>query len=173
MAIAILEESEIQKIISEAVKLASTELLEELERSRTPELMTKDRLAEYLTCSIASINRFMAKGMPVEKCGDQPRFRKCCIDAWMKNRRCTNKRSQEAVEQKLDRVIEALPALYALGELLIEADFVTKAKHLNRKTISQNDKLEKFQELAHRKVLMKLSSIPVIRQRKRRKLKRA
>lgn len=75
----------------------------------------------------------------------------------------------ERLEQKLDTIIEALPALEALGELLVEADFVTKTKGLNPKTISKNKNLEKFQAIGKRKLLLKLSTVPVIRQRKPRK----
>lgn len=82
MAIAVLDESEITELIRKAVALATADLRDELERSRTPELMTKDQLAKYLECHVSSINRFMKEGMPVER---GPRFRKCCVDAWLKN----------------------------------------------------------------------------------------
>jgi excisionase family DNA binding protein len=84
MAIAVLEESELQKIITDAVKLAAAELRDELERSRTPELMDKGLLTKYLRCHISSINRFMKNGMPFEMLGEHPRFRKSDIDAWLK-----------------------------------------------------------------------------------------
>lgn len=71
-----------------------------------------------------------------------------------------------AVLERLDRIT---PIIEALGNLVVEADFVTRAKRLNKKTISQNDSLEKFNGLGERKVLLKLSSIPVIKQRKRTK----
>jgi hypothetical protein len=75
-------------------------------------------------------------------------------------------KQHEALIDRLDRV---LPVIDALGELVVEADYVSKAKRLNKNTISQNKKLEKFNGLGERKVLLKLSSIPVIKQRKRRK----
>lgn len=75
----------------------------------------------------------------------------------------------ERLEQKLDTIIDALPALEALGELLVEADLVTKTKGLNPKTISKNNNLEKYQAVGKRKLLLKLSTVPVIRQRKPKK----
>jgi hypothetical protein len=53
--------------------------------------------------------------------------------------------------------------------LLVEAVFVTRAKGLNKKTISQNDKLEKFQGIGERKILLKLGSVVVVRNRERKK----
>lgn len=73
------------------------------------------------------------------------------------------------IEQKLDELLELAPALSALNSLLIEADYVTKAKGLNKNTISQNDGLEKFNGIGSRKVLVKLESVAVLKQRKRTK----
>lgn len=90
MAIAVLDESQLQDLIRQAVLLATAELRDELERSRTPELMDKAALCKYLApCHPSSINRFMKKGMPFEKCGSEPRFRKCCVDAWLKGVVCS------------------------------------------------------------------------------------
>ena len=61
--------------------------------------------------------------------------------------------------------------IFTLNDLLIAAAYVTKAKWLNKNTISQNDKLAKFEELGKRRVLMTLESISVIKNRKR-KVKR-
>jgi hypothetical protein len=90
MKVVVLDESEITEIVRHAVKLATAELLDELERSRTPELMSKDRLAIYLDCHISSINRFMKAGMPYEMLGDHPRFRKADIDLWLKVKKDEN-----------------------------------------------------------------------------------
>jgi hypothetical protein len=87
MAIAVLEESQLQTIIRDAVKLATAELRDELERSRTPELMNKVQLTKYLDCHVSSINRFMKGGMPYEMLGEHPRFRKADIDTWLKHGR--------------------------------------------------------------------------------------
>jgi hypothetical protein len=78
------------------------------------------------------------------------------------------------LERKIDLFLErteamdaALPALQALGELVVEADYVTKAKRLNKNTISVNDKLEKFNGIGQRKTLIKLQSVAVVKNRKR------
>ncbi len=73
------------------------------------------------------------------------------------------------IEAKLDRLLDLAPALEAMGDLLVEADFVTKAKRLNKNTISQNQSMEKFNEIGSRKVLLKVSSVPVLKQRKRKR----
>jgi len=104
MAIAVLEESEIQTIIRDAVKLATAELRDELERSRTPELMSKDRLALYLECHVSSINRFMKSGgMPFEMLGDHPRFRKSAIDVWLQGNAIGKKTNRHGRIQTLER----------------------------------------------------------------------
>jgi len=71
------------------------------------------------------------------------------------------------LEDKLDQLLELKPALLALGELLVEADFITKAKGLNPKTISKNRTLDKYQGFGQRKLLVKVSALNVIKQRKR------
>lgn len=92
MAIAVLEESELKNLIRQAVTLATADLRDELERSRTPELMTKELLAAYLHKSTSSITRWMSRAkdpIPFEECGDGPLFRKCCVDSWLKKTRCS------------------------------------------------------------------------------------
>lgn len=84
MAIAVLDETQLQEIIRQAVVLATKDLRDELQRLSTPEVMTKDRLAVYLECHVSSINRFMKAGMPYEMLGEHPRFRKADIDDWLK-----------------------------------------------------------------------------------------
>ena len=77
------------------------------------------------------------------------------------------------LERKIDLFLErteaiddALPVLHALGEMVIEADYVTQAKRLNKKTISVNDNLEKFNGIGERKTLIKLTSVAVVKNRK-------
>jgi len=80
----------------------------------------------------------------------------------------------EELANKIDRLLRLAPALETLNTLLIEADYVTKAKRLNKKTISENDKLEKYKQLGgHRKILLTIESVPVIRDRKGRYAKAA
>lgn len=72
------------------------------------------------------------------------------------------------LEEKLDRMAADQQKLLAMiGSVLVEADHLTKAKGLNKNTISQNDKLEKYNQIGKRKLLLKLESVPVIRNRKR------
>jgi len=73
----------------------------------------------------------------------------------------------DRLERKLDQLLLHAPTLEALGEVLVEAEYITKVKRLNRNTISENEKLEKFQGIGKRKLLIKVSSIPVVKQRKR------
>ena len=62
-----------------------------------------------------------------------------------------------------------MKAIYDMfAPLLVEAAFVSRAKGLNRKTISQNKKLEKFQEIGKRMILLKLESVVMVKNRKRR-----
>lgn len=79
--------------------------------------------------------------------------------------------SELSLEEKLDKVLKnqerQQPILDALGDLLIEADYVTKAKGLNKSTISQNEKLDKFQEIGKRKILLTVESVAVVKARKR------
>lgn len=86
MAVAVLDESQLQDLIRQAVLLATAELRDELELKRTPEVMTKQQLSDYIHYDASSINRFMKEGMPFER---GPRFRKCCIDAWLKSSVCS------------------------------------------------------------------------------------
>ncbi|HEY0658218.1 MAG TPA: hypothetical protein VGD05_07075 [Pyrinomonadaceae bacterium] len=57
--------------------------------------------------------------------------------------------------------------LAILGNIFIEADYLTKTKGLNENTISRNNRIEKFNEIGKRKLLIKLESVTVIKNRKR------
>lgn len=67
------------------------------------------------------------------------------------------------MKDKVDRIFEML------SPVLIEADHLTKTKGLNENTISRNENIEKFNEFGKRKLLIKLESVPVIKNRKRTK----
>jgi hypothetical protein len=79
----------------------------------------------------------------------------------------------DRIEQKLDEVLKILYRLEipisTLDELVVAADYVTKAKQLSKSTISKNDTVEKWRGIGQRKVLISLSSVHVLRHRKRRK----
>lgn len=77
----------------------------------------------------------------------------------------------EEMSDKIDALSAVIPGLQALGELLIEADFVTKTKGLNPKTISKNSNLEKYQGLGQRKLLMSLSTVNVVKQKRKKPIR--
>jgi excisionase family DNA binding protein len=87
LAVAVLSKDEIHALIHQAASAVIADLREELERPRTPELMTKHELAEYLRCDVSKVNRYMKEGLPFEMFGSHPRFRKSDIDAWLKDER--------------------------------------------------------------------------------------
>lgn len=72
------------------------------------------------------------------------------------------------LEQKLDLILERLPTFDALGELLVEADYVTKARGLSPKTIAKNG-VDKYQDRGHRKLLIKLQDVDAVLKRKRKR----
>lgn len=76
---------ELQAIIERTAVAVAEELRETLASARTPELMTRAELAEYLRCDVSKINRYMKDGLPVEYFGSTPRYRKADIDRWLKN----------------------------------------------------------------------------------------
>jgi excisionase family DNA binding protein len=85
MGVAILEEKEIQEIVRRSALLFYESIKEEIHKP-APELMTKNELADYLRCDVSKINRLMKNGLPFEKFGSSPRFRKASIDAWLQKK---------------------------------------------------------------------------------------
>lgn len=75
---------ELTNIIRRTASAVADSLRDDIESRRTPELMTKTELAEYLRCDVSKINRYMSKGMPFEYFGEHPRYRKSDIDGWLK-----------------------------------------------------------------------------------------
>jgi hypothetical protein len=71
------------------------------------------------------------------------------------------------IEEKLDEVIDALPLLRALGEVLVQRKTVNERMGLNKNTISQNKNIKKFEEAGHRKTYIEIGDIAVVKQRKR------
>lgn len=63
--------------------------------------------------------------------------------------------------EKVDRIFEMLKPV------LIEADYLTKTNGLNENTISRNNKVDKFNMVGKRRLLMTLESVPVVKNRKR------
>lgn len=53
----------------------------------TPEIMTKARVAQYLGRSVATVDRWMLKGLPYQKQGkEHPTFIKRDVDNWLRSR---------------------------------------------------------------------------------------
>jgi hypothetical protein len=73
----------------------------------------------------------------------------------------------ERIERKLDEVINALPMIYALGSILVRRSTATERLGLNKNTLDQNKKVEKFEVPGKRGTYMELKDITVIKQRKR------
>lgn len=80
-----LTESELSDLIRRSAVAVADELRQDIHR--TPELMTKAELAEYLRCDVSKVNRYMRKGLPFEPFGSSPRFRKVNIDKWLQSER--------------------------------------------------------------------------------------
>lgn len=81
----LLTEGELSDIIRRTADAVVSKLRDDIETSRTTELMTKTELADYLRCDVSKINRYMKKGLPHEPFGSAPRFRKASIDRWLQS----------------------------------------------------------------------------------------
>jgi hypothetical protein len=79
----------------------------------------------------------------------------------------TNNPTQQDIARAVEKALADNPVIRALGEMLVEADAVTRAKGLHRNTISQNESVEKYNALGSRKLLMRVRDVPVLRNRKR------
>lgn len=84
MDIVVLQKDEIETLVRRAAELAVAGLREELERTRTPDLMTTSQICDYLQCHRSTIDRHIKNGMPAERLGGDPRFRKTDIDLWLR-----------------------------------------------------------------------------------------
>jgi excisionase family DNA binding protein len=76
LEIVVLQKDEIETLVRRAAELAVAGLREELERTRTPDLMTMSQICDYLQCHRSTIARHIKNGMPAERFGGDPRFRK-------------------------------------------------------------------------------------------------
>lgn len=73
----------------------------------------------------------------------------------------------ERIEKKLDEVLAALPMIHALGSVLVRLNTVNERVGLNKNTISQNDKIPKYEIEKQRKTFIEVKDIAVIKKRKR------
>lgn len=86
MKVVVLEPVELDEMLRRAAELAVSKLRDDLERTRTPELMDAKQLAVYLNCNRSTINSYVKRGMPEERCGDLPRYRKASVDLWLQGK---------------------------------------------------------------------------------------
>ncbi len=85
----LLDQDELEEMFRRVATFAVTNVLERVADNPTPELMTKRELAKYLRCSEQKINRLMKSGLPCERFGDSPRYRKTDIDRYLREKRTT------------------------------------------------------------------------------------
>lgn len=86
MKVAVFTPEEIDEMLRRAAALAVAELEDRLEQTRTPELMDATQLAAYLKINRATVSRYVKRGMPEERCGDLPRYRKTSVDLWLQGK---------------------------------------------------------------------------------------
>lgn len=70
----------------------------------------------------------------------------------------------ERLEEKLDRVLEALPVLDALGKLVIRRQSAVDRTGINKNTLANHPG---FEEIGKRKTYIEIGEIAVVKQRKR------
>jgi hypothetical protein len=80
----------------------------------------------------------------------------------------TNNPTTEERLERIERMLADLaPTVHALGDVLVEAEHVTKKKDLHRNTVANNRHVTKYQEPGKRKLLMSVRDVPVLQNRKR------
>lgn len=79
-----LTESQLTEIIKRTAKAAVEDMRRDIENAKTPVIMTKADLANYLRCHISKIDRMMRyENLPSISFGSHPRFRRSEIDKWL------------------------------------------------------------------------------------------
>lgn len=81
----VLTSQQLLDIIEHTAHRTAIHLRDDVASASTPEIMTKTELADYLRCDVSKINRYMTQGLPFERFGGHPRFRKSDIDRWLRN----------------------------------------------------------------------------------------
>lgn len=78
------------------------------------------------------------------------------------------------LEAKLDEfiagqaaILDALPTIHALGAILVQRKTVNDRTGINKNTLSQNNNIDKFEEIGHRRTYIEIGQVPVVKQRKR------
>lgn len=72
-----IEKAELVRLIDASVTTAIERVL-----SRPDEVLSKQAVADYLQVSVATITRYMSKGLPRLK-GGRPKFRRSEVDRWI------------------------------------------------------------------------------------------
>jgi hypothetical protein len=87
-----------------------------------------------------------------------------------------DKETAERIEAKLDKILEneaklleITPVIAAMGPVLIRRKTANERTGMDPKTITQNGKIDKYEEVGHRRVFIEVGDLAVIKQRRRRK----
>lgn len=84
---------ELEKLIRDTVRATVSEF------KRTPPILTKKQVAEYLGKSVPTIDRYMREGLPFRKIdGGYPEFYKSLVDEWINERVQKVSRKEDHVE---------------------------------------------------------------------------
>jgi hypothetical protein len=70
-----------------------------------------------------------------------------------------------AIERTLD---ELAPIIRSLGYILVQRKVVNEKLGLNKSTLTNNRKIDKFEAIGSRRVFVQVKDISVVKQRKRR-----
>lgn len=81
-ALALLTPEQIRALVSEAVATA----LAEHQPVASPRLLDRQALAETLGCSLPTLDKLRAEGMPELRLGDAPRFERQAVLEWLRTR---------------------------------------------------------------------------------------
>lgn len=83
--IAVVPLEQLRELVRETV--AST--LAQHQPTPTPRLLDRSETAEFLGCSLPTLDRLRSEGMPELRVGDAPRFERDAVIAWLRERRST------------------------------------------------------------------------------------
>lgn len=81
-ALALLTPEQVRAVVSEAVAAA----LAEHQPVASPRLLDRQALAEMFGCSLPTVDKLRAEGMPELRVGDSPRFEREAVLGWLRSR---------------------------------------------------------------------------------------
>lgn len=70
------------------------------------------------------------------------------------------------LNEKLDRIVDALPTIEALGRILIRRRTAAR-RGIAETTIDTNKTIQKFEEIGHKRTFVEIGEVAVIQKRKR------